>query len=408
MEQRAISSVTRQRPTASASVVQSADWREAADGVLRDTLSGHETPPDLVVLFASSDFSDDYPQLVREVYRRTGTGCLIGSSSRGAIAGGESHECKPAISLIAMWLPGATLTPVRLHQAMLDAFDHPEPMDLTYGPPLSETRGWIVFADPFRMDAQDALLRLRTRYPDVPVIGALSATMRSDRRVWVFFDDHVYDEGGVALAIGGPYSLQVSVSQGADPIGEPWTITGVERNLITSISNRPAADVMENLIDTYPLETREMVRHNLMLGFPMNEYQDDFYRGDFVIRGLMGIDEERRALIVGTIPREGQTIQFQLRDAVNASLDTQQMLVDARAMTGDRRIVAGIMCTCRGRGAAMFGRPDHDACAVQSVFEGLPIAGMFSFGEIGPVRGVAALNGFAMCLGLVVHEEEPA
>lgn len=391
------------RPAAEAAVVQSEDWRFALDYVLHETLDGHTTAPDLVVLFASTNYAPDYPELVREAWYRSGAGCLVGSSSRGTIGRSASFETEPSMSMLALWLPGATLTPVRLHQSMLDVIDDPETWDALYGPPAAETRGWITFADPYRMDVQEALLRLRTRYPGVPVVGALSSTMEQDRRTWVFFDNQVYDEGGVAVALGGPYDLEVVVSQGADPVGEPWTITGVERNLITSISNRPALDVMHDTIASFPEDERADVERNLMLGFPMDEYQDRFYRGDFVMRGLLGVDEERSALVVGSIPRNGQTVQFQLRDASSSSMDLQQVLVDARALVGDGEVVAGVMCTCKGRGAAMFGRPDHDARAVRTAFGEMPFAGMFSFGEIGPVRGVAALNGFAMSLGVIVH-----
>lgn len=389
------------RPTASATVVQHENWRYAVEVALDDVLAGRDSPPDLIILFASSAYSDHYPDLVREVYRRSEADCLIGSSSRGAIAGRESYETEPALSLLALWLPGATLTPVRLHQATLDAF---EVDDAPSMPPVEDTRGWILFADPYRMDVQDALLRMRTRYPDAPVIGALSSTMEQDHRVWVFFDDHVYDEGGVAIAIGGPYRLEVVVSQGVDPVGTPLTITGVDRNRITTISNRPAVDVLDDVVSAWPVEQREWVRQNLTLGFPMSEYQDAFYRGDFVIRGLLGVDAESGALIVGSLPRRGQTVQFQLRNAINASLDTQQVLVDARAIVGDGEVVAGLMCTCKGRGRAMFGRADHDARAAQAVFQDMPMAGMFSFGEIGPVCGVPALNGFAMSLGMIIRD----
>lgn len=389
------------RPSAASAVVQHDNWCYATDVALETIMDGRDTPPDLVILFASSDFAAHYPDLVREVHGRTGTGCLIGTSSRGAIAGRESHECEPALSMIAFWLPGAVLTPVRLHQEMLDTIDAD---DAPQFPAVDETKGWILFADPYRMDAQDALQRMRSRYAGVPFVGALASTMAQDRRVWVFLDDHVYDEGGVALAIAGPYTLQVAISQGAAPVGQPWTITGVERNRITTISNRPALDVLNDVVAAYPDGERDRVRQNLMLGFPMSEYHDAFYRGDFVVRGLLGVDEERGELIVGSIPRCGQTVQFQLRDAAGSSLDTQQALVDARAMLGDGEAVGGLLCTCRGRGRTMFGRPDHDARAVQSVFRDLPVAGMFSIGEIGPVMGVPALNGFAMAFGVIVHE----
>jgi small ligand-binding sensory domain FIST len=75
-------------------------------------------------------------------------------------------------------------------------------------------------------------------------------------------------------------------------------------------------------------------------------------------------------------------------------------------LVGESDVVAGMICTCKGRGTAMFGRPDHDARAVRAAFRNLPFAGMYSFGEIGPVRGVPALNGFAMSLGLIVRRDE--
>lgn len=378
------------------------EWRVALETVARQVLAGRDTAPDVIVLFASSAWADDYPDLVREACTRTGARCLVGSSARGVLAGVANFESEPSLAMLALWLPGVTLTPVRLHQSMLDQLDYPG--ELASLPAPTDTNGWLVLADPYRMDAQDALMRLRARYPAVPMVGALASTLATDRKSWVFFDEHVYDEGGVALAIGGDYALEVVVSQGAVPIGEPWTITGVDRNRITSISNRRATEVMEETLAAFPPRIREEMRRNLMVGFPMDEYQDGFERGEFVIRGLLGVDDDAGAVIVGSLPRIGQTVQFHLRDAVNASLDVHQVLGELAITHQGDEVVAGIMATCKGRGQAMFGRPDHDAAAVRDAFGDLPVAGMFSFGEIGPVCGIPALNSFAMALGLIVHK----
>lgn len=391
-------------PTATAAAAAHADWRVALDRVLDETRLAPSSAPDLVVLFASSAYADDYADLVRDAYRRTGARCLIGGSARGVIGGGDCYESGPSLSLAAIWLPGGTITPVRLHQSMLDALDVPEAHGRAAGLPVSgAVNGWVMIADPYRMDAQDALQRLRGAYPGVPITGAQASTASQDRRAWIFFDDHVYDEGGVALAIGGPYALEIAVSQGAEPIGDAWTVTGVDRNQITTISNRPAAEVMHETLAVFPAEIRPTIRRNLMLGFPMNEYQDSFERGQFVVRGLMGVDDDTGALLVGSIPRLGQTVQFHLRDAVNASLDVEQVLVDLRATVREREVVMGLAFTCKGRGTAMFGRGDHDVAAIRAVFPGLPLAGIFSFGEIGPVCGVPALNSFAMVLVLITR-----
>ena len=390
-------------PTAAAAIVQSANWRLALDLVLQDTLEHRPTPPDLVLLFASSDYAEDFPALVRETYERSGTSCLVGSSSSGALANALSFENQPCLAMICLWLPEVTLTPVRLHQSMLDVLDDDDLWAEMYGPPPEETRAWLLFADPFRMDAHEMVARLSARYPGTPMMGGTASSAGQERRTWVFFDGQVYDEGGVALAIGGPYDLHIVLSQGCDPIGEPWTITGVERNLITTISNRPATRVLQETIDALPPESRATIERNLLLGFPIDEYQHQFHRGEFVVRGLLGIDQEKGALIVGSLPRVGQTVQFQQRDARSSALDFQQVLVDARAMVGDAAPVAGLLCTCKGRGTAMFGRPDHDALAVQAAFRGLTVGGMYSFGEIGPINGHTVLNGFTAVLGLLTY-----
>src|SRR5699024_5284067 len=140
-----------------------------------------------------------------------------------------------------------------------------------------------------------------------------------DRRAWVFLNDTIYEKGAVALTLQGPYDLLIRVSQGGTPIGEMWTMTGVEHNRITTISNRPAVDVLN---DTLALpENRHLELRDIMVGLPMDEYQDDFVREDFVARGIIGTDEDTGAILVGGIPRQGQSVQFLKRDVEEATQD---------------------------------------------------------------------------------------
>lgn len=156
------------------------------------------------------------------------------------------------------------------------------------GVPDEDVRGWLLFLDPFRMDGRAALAALAARSPGRPIIGGMASADVRQRRAWVFFDDQVYDEGGVALAIGGPYRLHPLVAQGGEPIGESWTITGVDRNTVLTISNRPATDVMQATVARLTTEARARAGRNLLVGFAADEYQDEFHRGDFLVRGVLG------------------------------------------------------------------------------------------------------------------------
>ena len=52
------------------------------------------------------------------------------------------------------------------------------------------------------------------------------------------------------------------------------------------------------------------------------------------------------------------------------------------------------------RGSHLLGDFDHDAAVLSAALGGRPIAGMFSSGEIGPIRGRNALHGAAASVAL--------
>jgi small ligand-binding sensory domain FIST len=51
----------------------------------------------------------------------------------------------------------------------------------------------------------------------------------------------------------------------------------------------------------------------------------------------------------------------------------------------------------------MFSTPDHDASLVSSVLGGIPMAGFFCAGELGPVGGRNFLHGFTASLAMFLQ-----
>jgi small ligand-binding sensory domain FIST len=122
------------------------------------------------------------------------------------------------------------------------------------------------------------------------------------------------------------------------------------------------------------------------------------------MRGLMGADPQSGALVLAAQPRIGQTLRFHVRDAEIADREIRDAM-RAEAAIAPGRMVGGVLFACNGRGRRMFDAPDHDAAAVEQEL-GLPTAGMFCSGEIGPVGGSNFLHGFTATMALIV--ERPA
>jgi small ligand-binding sensory domain FIST len=184
------------------------------------------------------------------------------------------------------------------------------------------------------------------------------------------------------------------------PIGRPWIVTGAHENLIETIAGRPAIEVLVETLRELDEETRARAQSNLLVGLAMDEYQEQHGIGDFLIRNLLGYQQESGAIAVSALPRAGQTVQFQLRDARAADEHLRLQLAAARARLGEASAGAALLCSCNGRGARLFGPIDHDPNTLAEALGDVPVAGLFCNGEIGPVGGRNYLHGFTATIAL--------
>ena len=382
---------------AKAAISHERDWRAALDEVLAATDLG-DTATDLALLFASAAYTSNFDDLVSHARAATGARHLAGCSGQGIIGPEREIEGEPALSLLRLSLPDVKIRVGHLSRES-DA-------GMVMGVPLEDVNAWLLLADPYTCDIDGLIGHMEGLYPGVTIIGGLASGRWTERCTYVFVDDAVHAEGAVAVALGGNVMVRTVVSQGATPIGQPWTITGAHENVLETIGGRPAYGVLVDTIKALPPAVQERAASNLLVGLAIDEYKDEFHRGDYLIRNLMRADRESGALAIGAYPRIGQTLQFQMRDAAAADEDLRELLATAKEGLGDAQPVAALMCSCNGRGAGLFGAPDHDAQGVAREFGAVPLAGFFCNGEIGPVGGKTFLHGFTASIALFLPREE--
>ncbi len=390
-------------PAAKAAIVAGEQWETALQQVLEQT--GGLARVDLAVFFASSYYTDHFPAMLARIRQETGFPVLIGCSGQSIIGQGVELEDVPAISLLTLSLPGALLHPVYFTPSMAEECETPFAWHERLNTHFQEVNAWLLFADPFRMEIEQLIDGLAGAYGECPVLGGLASSANAnERHTQIFLNDEVFTEGGVGLAIGGSYTILPLVSQGCEPIGETWTITGVRDNLIQTISNRPAYDMLVETFKTLSHGVQQRAQRNLLVGLAADEYLETFQRGNFLIRPIIGVERGTGALAIGALPRIGQTIQFQMRDAEAADLDLTELLDQISATLGHQLPIAGILCSCNGRGIDLFGKPNHDASAISRQLGSFPLAGLFCNGGIGPIGSRPFLHGFTASLALLIQK----
>jgi small ligand-binding sensory domain FIST len=235
----------------------------------------------------------------------------------------------------------------------------------------------LLLADPFSFPVDGFLEHLESTAPELAVIGGLASASRVAGGNRLVYNDQLHVDGavGVLLPLGTGRTL---VSQGCRPVGDPLTVTGADRNLITELAGQPAAGRLKEMISGLDPETRSLMHMGLHVGVVVDEQKFDFRRGDFLIRNVIGVDEASGAVAVGDVVEVGQTVQFQVRDATTADEDLRELMHGNSAE-------GALLFTCSARGSHLFDDSDHDAAIIHESLRGAPLAGMFCGGEIGPV-----------------------
>lgn len=377
----------------------------ATEDALGRAMAGLEgLAPQLTILFFSVHHVPAIDPVAAMAAEAAGPGTLLGCMAQAVVGDGREVEQGPALSVWTAHLGDARVESFAI--AVAETEDGPATLGL---PSVGgDTRAVVLLGDPYSFPA-DALGQITAAAPAVPIIGGMASGGRGPGRHALILDGEVRSFGGVGVTISGDIRIETLVSQGCRPIGSSYIVTAAEGNVIRSLAGAPPLERLRDLFAALDPEDQARANRGLHVGIVIDEYTTEFGPGDFLIRNVMGADQDSGAVAVGDEVHVGQTVQFHIRDASAADEDLRSALgVLELSRAGDPNPLAGaLMFTCNGRGVNLFGTPDHDVATVRRSIGELPVAGMFCAGEIGPVGGRNFLHGFTASLALFVAPAPP-
>ncbi len=373
--------------------------RDLADAIRTQIGQG---PIHLVFVFFSMHHAGKAELIASMVRDALDQAICIGCSGEGIIAGSEELETAPALALWAASLPNVRVAPLRLSFSpthdQIRLSEWPEP---SMGPST-----FILLADPFSAPVDDLLSIMADRYPNGTTVGGLAGGGRGPGENRLIGNGLLFDSGLVGVQLSGPLSVRTVISQGCCPIGESFVVTKAEHNMIHELGGQPALQRLQAVFESLEPSQRRNAHRALHIGIVIDEHRSRFGRGDFLVRNLVGADQETGAIAIGDIVQEGQTVQFHLRDAKSASEDLHLLLAGDRAKH-PRPPLGALLFSCCGRGEGLFGKPHHDSGALQERVGQVPVAGFFAQGEIGPVGGRNFLHGYTASVAIFSEPDGP-
>jgi len=355
--------------------------------------------PDLVIAFVSAAYGpaiERLPQLLRPLL---GDGLLFGCDAGGLIGGGTEEEDEPGLALLCGRLPDASLAAVHLEQATL--------------PPLSASRenwwrlldfgaesgaSFVLLADPGTIDAEACARGLDRAFPGSTVIGGLASGALEPGTARLLTGEGIQRSGAMLLALTGNVVIDPVVAQGCRPIGDPLFVTACDGNLVNQLDGRRPKDLLTSLFARLDEADRARFGDALCIGIALPGPRQVVGAGDFLMRNVLGLDPETGALWIGSRITRNTVVQFHLRDGRSAAQELGARL--AESLQARLQPQAALLFACAGRGRSLFGVTGHDSGMLRRLID-IPVAGMFSAGEIAPIQGATFVHGYSSVFGLI-------
>jgi small ligand-binding sensory domain FIST len=359
---------------------------EAAAVAARTPLGG--LSPDLACVFVCGSEPDQVEEALQRAAGVLRARTVIGCSASGVIGAAQGIEATSAVSVWAAVLPGVRVR--AFHLEVIRTSGGMAILGLPEGEDADEVA--VVLADPYSFPA-DGFVEQANDAVGLPLVGGLATGNRGAGSTRLLIDGRVVDRGAVGVVLGGPVGAQAMVSQGCRPVGPSMTVTAAEGNLLLELAGVPAITKLEQVISSLSSNDQALATAGLQVGIAMDEYVEEHERGDFLVRGILGLDKTRGAIAIADVVPVGRTVRFQVRDAASADDDLRAMLVELRS--GFSAFEGALLFSCNGRGSSLFTSADHDVLAMRQGLATSGIAGFFAGGEIGPVGNRNHLHGFS-------------
>jgi small ligand-binding sensory domain FIST len=293
------------------------DWRMALslaavqiEAQRHDPSGRHIQDPTLGWVYFSDAFAPHVDALLAELKHRWPGVDWVGAAGLGVAANGVEYLDEPALALMLSDLP-------REHFRVFSGLQPLGPRD------HFRAGAAQVHSDPSADDLPELVAELSARTRS----GYLFGGVASGRGDTMHIANGVFRGGLSGVAFGSGVKLVSRVTQGCQPVGPARRITQSLRNVVGLLDGKPALDgLLADLgIGEFALRQSLSRLRDTLVG--LSDGGDDLlsHPGQFgtgtLVRNLIGIDLQNRALAVAGNVEDGMQLAFCRRDAQAARLD---------------------------------------------------------------------------------------
>ena len=202
-----------------------------------------------------------------------------------------------------------------------------------------------------------------------------------------YLNGQISPQSALGLSFNEPLQMHCKVMHGCVPAGSYHTITKSEGPVIYEIDNKPALEVIAELLD-HDMETHwREYSFFITLGMNRGEKYGDFKEENYVNRLCLKVDRKNKALVMFEPDLEsGTEVQLMRRTmSFDYIMERSNTLME---QIRPRKPIFAFYIDCAGRAAAYSGMEEEEAAQIMMLAheQNVPLLGVYTGVEIANIR----------------------
>ncbi len=350
-------------------------------------------------VFSTIDHCKDPRPLLTTVRQLTGAQSLAGASGFGVFT--NNMEAEKTGGLAVLLVESDTITPSSF------IFPNLQENNLEAGKKIGRLLKnkaqrdslLTLFPDPLSLFSESMFEGIEQEMGTVPIIGGNAGEDGTRRMTFQWNEENSGCDSVAGMFLTGEFSSLTAITQSCVPMGEPMKVTKVKDNVIYELNDKPALDVLLEILAELRIEDLESASAYVFIGIPVCEGENG--KVNYLVRNILGMEVQARGLVIGATLREGDYLFFALREPGLSKKDLEEMLQEIKPEVEKQKPRFGFYFNCCARGSALYGGLDVDRLTIREKLGDIPLIGFFTYGEIAPIGNRNYIHNFTGVLTLI-------
>ncbi|MFA5059401.1 MAG: FIST N-terminal domain-containing protein [Candidatus Omnitrophota bacterium] len=267
-------------------------------------------------------------------------------------------------------------------------------------PEQSKRQSMLLFSDglianysPFITGIQEMLGRM------FPIVGAGSSDLFHFKETHQYFQDKPLTRSVVALLLGGQLTVSTASRHGWKPLGKPRYVDKVDNHVIKTIDGKKACAIYEDYLSLDFKNLKKAHANNELALYPLGIYLE--HHKEYLLRDIIDIAEDGSLVCRGDIPAGAEVhVMINNKDfckssGIEAAWDVKRNLADKQP-----KLILIFESLTRHK---LLGRDSSDEIkSIKEIFgPSVPVAGMYSYGEISLLKSEQSNEGSQLQNGTI-------